>query len=65
MVLIFITFVVAINLLWSAFILYHLSRFGVGLESRLLSLVFVLGLIAFVLIVFSLQSQINFDVFSV
>lgn len=63
MALIFIAFIVLINLIWAAFILYHLSQFGRGLESRFLSIIFVIGLIAFTAMIFSVQGQINFNSF--
>ena len=63
MALIFVALVVIVNLIWSAFILYHLSKFGMGLEARFLSVVFVIGLIVFTLMIFSAQSQINFSSF--
>jgi hypothetical protein len=54
--------IISLLYLWYVFsIIYHLIRFGIGVEPKLLALVFFIGsVLLFVLALFAL-SQINWD----
>ncbi len=51
--LILLFIILAINLWYVFAIIYHLIRFGIGAKSKILALLFFIGSIVFLLIVFT------------
>jgi hypothetical protein len=47
------------------FIAYHLIRFGIGIESKILSIVFIAGIVFLIILLFSSLDSAGVDFFNI